>query len=287
MNTRLIALALLASAGWCQAATTINVTNKFAYGANIGWVDWRGDTNNGGVIGEYVCSGYIYAANIGWINLGSGAPTNGVRYQNLSANDFGVNNDELGNLRGYAYAANIGWINFENTGAPKFDLTSGKFGGFAYAANCGWISLSNASAQVQTDRVAPGADSDGDGIADAWELQHFGNLTTANATSNADGDPATDLQEYLADTDPLNASSYLRITAYATAPMGTTNQLTWTSEFTRRYRVQESLSLGPPSWYESALGLIEPGGAFTTRNVTDTNAPIRFYRVQAVKPLSP
>jgi hypothetical protein len=42
-------------------------------------------TNNGAVIGDYVCSGYIYAANVGWINLGSGSPTNGIRYQNFSA----------------------------------------------------------------------------------------------------------------------------------------------------------------------------------------------------------
>ena len=75
-----------------------------------GWT-CRGDTNNGAVIGEYVCSGYIYSANVGWINLGSGSPANGIRYQNNSAADFGVNQDGLGNLSGYAYGANIGWIN--------------------------------------------------------------------------------------------------------------------------------------------------------------------------------
>src|SRR6476661_8052620 len=128
------------------AATTIDAANKYAYGANLGWVDWRGDTNNGAVIGEYVCSGYIYSANVGWINLGSGAPANQIQYQNNSAADFGVNTDPFGNLRGYAYGANIGWINFENTGAPKVDLFTGKFSGYIYSANCGWISLSNAFA---------------------------------------------------------------------------------------------------------------------------------------------
>ena len=33
-------------------ATTINALNKFAYGANLGWMDWRGDIVNGAVIGE-------------------------------------------------------------------------------------------------------------------------------------------------------------------------------------------------------------------------------------------
>ena len=45
--------------------TTINAVNRYAYGANIGWLDWRGDTNNGVVIATNVCSGYIYSANVG------------------------------------------------------------------------------------------------------------------------------------------------------------------------------------------------------------------------------
>src|SRR5882762_3216800 len=128
MKTKLLvpvitsAFFILLSTFPARAATTINAANQYAYGANLGWMDWRGDTNSGAVIGEYVCSGYIYAANVGWINLGSGAPTNGIQYQNLAASDFGVNQDGLGNLRGYAYGANIGWINFENTGGPKVDL---------------------------------------------------------------------------------------------------------------------------------------------------------------------
>src|SRR5712664_2413311 len=103
MRTLLGSLLLVGSVASCWALTSINPTNKYAYGANIGWSDWRGDTNSGAVIGEYVCSGYIYAANAGWISLGGGTPTNGIYYLNLSANDFGVNQDGLGNLRGHAY----------------------------------------------------------------------------------------------------------------------------------------------------------------------------------------
>ncbi|HZL42144.1 MAG TPA: hypothetical protein VFD66_02545, partial [Verrucomicrobiae bacterium] len=69
-----LAFALAALTPSSFAATTINSANKFSYGANFGWIDWRGDTNSGAVIGEYVCSGDIYSANVGWINLGSGSP---------------------------------------------------------------------------------------------------------------------------------------------------------------------------------------------------------------------
>ncbi|MFH1811506.1 MAG: PKD domain-containing protein [Pseudomonadota bacterium] len=46
-------------------------------------------------------------------------------------------------------------------------------------------------------------DSDGDGIADGWEMDKFGNLTTASATTDSDDDGVSDLDEFLRGTDPL------------------------------------------------------------------------------------
>src|SRR6266702_4816696 len=103
MKRPFVFLAGLAIGLQAYAATTINDVNSYVCGANLGWMDWRANTANGAVIGEYVCSGYIYAANVGWIHLGSGAPANGIRYQNNSPSDYGVNHDGLGNLRGCAY----------------------------------------------------------------------------------------------------------------------------------------------------------------------------------------
>src|SRR5437868_11861508 len=74
-----------------NAASTINATNHYAWGANIGWTNWLPSTVDGVVIGEYVCSGYVYGANVGWITLGNGNPANHIQYQNNSATDFGVN----------------------------------------------------------------------------------------------------------------------------------------------------------------------------------------------------
>ena len=50
-------------------------------------------------------------------------------------------------------------------------------------------------------------DSDGDGISDAWEMAHFGNLTGAFPMSDADGDGMTDLDESLYGADPFNSDS--------------------------------------------------------------------------------
>jgi hypothetical protein len=284
---------LMLNSPFLQAATTIDGSNKYAYGANIGWMDWsggQGQTASGVVIGAYVCSGYIYAANVGWINLGSGSPTNGISYQNVSSNDFGVNQDGLGNLRGYAYGANIGWVNFENTGAPTIDMITGTMSGYVWSANCGWISLSNAVAYVQTDTISPGAlDGSGSGLPIAWELTYFG-TTNINPNADPDGDGMSNYEEYLAGTSPVNGSSYLHITQYGTSPTGTSATLTWTSVPTRFYYIQETLSLSPTNWIDNNVGLISPApspATTTTSSITDTAAPDRFYRIQALRPLTP
>jgi hypothetical protein len=268
------------------AASTIDPINKYAYGANLGWMDWTGDTANGAVIGDYVCLGNLYAANVGWINLGSGSPTNGIRYQNLEASDFGVNHDGLGNLRGYAWGANIGWLNFESNGAPRVDLRTGKMSGYVYSANCGWIGLSNAAAYVQTDTINQGR-LDTNGLPIAWELLNFGHLGV-DPNDDPDSDGMSNAQEYLAGTNPNDPNSDLEIISLSATPGGANATVTWESVLTRNYYLQKRLSLNPNSiWFDSGLGLISPDGPVTMVTIADTNASSRFYRVRAVRPLAP
>ncbi|MCQ2402213.1 MAG: LamG domain-containing protein [Lentisphaeria bacterium] len=53
-------------------------------------------------------------------------------------------------------------------------------------------------------------DSDKDGIADAWEMKWFGNLTTANANTDYDSDGVTDYQEFKMDYNPKAEVSAVR-----------------------------------------------------------------------------
>jgi hypothetical protein len=212
---KIASLLLVAIATAAQATTTINSTKAYSWGANIGWLNWRPSAADGVSIGRYICSGYLYGANVGWINFGDGDPDNHIQYANNSASDFGINftidpnNSGHGLLRGFAYGANIGWINFEAAGNPYVIISNGQLRGFVYSANCGWINLEDASFFVSTDTIDPGADTDGDGLTDAWEYIYFGNLNMT-AAQDSDGDGEDNLSEFRSGTDPNNSSSVLR-----------------------------------------------------------------------------
>lgn len=61
----------------------------------------------------------------------------------------------------------------------------------------------NGSARLQ---VTVKIDLEGDGLPDWWELGYFGDIKTADESSNYDDDPYTDLEEYQMGTDPTVAN---------------------------------------------------------------------------------
>lgn len=284
----ILAVALCGSAAHAQS--TINEPNKFAYGANTGWVNFRPSTGNGVVVGEAYLSGHAWSANTGWIQFGDGSPANGYAYANTSAADFGVNHDGAGNLAGLAYSANTGWIQFGwaaplDPNRPRISLITGQFSGYAYGANTGWINLG--AGYLKTDAMAD-PDTDGDQMADAWEMQHFGNLATAGPGTDADKDGASDAAEYAAGTDPNDRVSWLRVTGQTYS--GNLTQVTLvfsTTSPSRLYRLEHNAGL-TGNWTDSGLGTFAPDpGGITTRNVTFPSGDARFFRAVAVKPLQP
>ncbi|MEO5912746.1 MAG: binary toxin-like calcium binding domain-containing protein [Luteolibacter sp.] len=55
--------------------------------------------------------------------------------------------------------------------------------------------------------VYPPVDTDGDGLSDAWEISKFGNLAQGASDNISDADGLTNLQEYLAGTDPTKTDT--------------------------------------------------------------------------------
>lgn len=278
----------LSSAGPCRAGTTVDATHYQAYGANIGWLNVRGDATNGAALGSTYCTGFVWTANCGWIGLGNG-PTNGWQYSNASASDWGVNHDGSGRLNGYAYGANVGWLVFEQSqGQPRVDLRTGNLSGYIWGANVGWISLSNSHGFVRTSLEA-GPDADGDGLADAYEFRHTNNLTVLSGLDghDADADGASDAEEAAADTDPLNEGDHLQILSIHSAGGG--NQVEWNARPTRLYRLDTTNTLTRTgSWTDSGSGLLgPPDGLSMSQTVSTAAQTTGFYRVRAVVPLAP
>ena len=86
-------------------------------------------------------------------------------------------------------------------------------------------------------------DINANGISDAWEQQFLGSVQTQHPPeTDTDGDGFSDLAEFIAGTDPRNASSSLALEAPIVQPNGTV-RLSWGSVSGRGYLVETSIDL--------------------------------------------
>jgi len=147
--------------------------------------------------------------------------------------------------------------------------------------DCGW---------VDEMRFVPGAavtDRDGDGIPDTWETTHGLDPAVSNApNANADGDPFTDWQEYVADTDPTNAASHHEIAALGvSAPAGA--NVRFLSSTGRLYTLLLTTDLVSAAW-SPLPGQGPRAGLGGLDTLVDTNnTPVfrsRIYRVDVQLP---
>ncbi len=132
---------------------------------------------------------------------------------------------------------------------------------------------------------APGQDSDGDGMADTWELQHFNHPTNMPPGLDGDNDGASNVEEYIADTDPTLTSSRLQITG---AVSGSDVQiLTWPASSARRYSLQTNSDITNPGSWTDLLTDVTPTNSMLS--MIDSNSPQGglFYRVGVSLPSTP
>jgi hypothetical protein len=99
---------------------------------------------------------------------------------------------------------------------------------FTFVASDGQLSSSPGSVTIN---VSPAVDSDQNGLPDEWE----GKYGINEPNGDADGDGATNLQEYYAGTNPTNSLSWLRITSINQGQSGM--QVVWSSIGGVRYRI--------------------------------------------------
>lgn len=107
-------------------------------------------------------------------------------------------------------------------------------------------------------------DSDSDGINDAWEIDYFGSLGVADSVSDWDSDGFRDLEEYLALTDPTDASSFFRVTL---APdQGNNIMMEFQSKSGRIYGIDWTESLSDPEWIQLSANISGDG---TLKHLSD------------------
>ena len=187
MNRAAALLAVNTALMACQvhAQTVIDPINKFTWGENCGWMNWRDAGAQGARIHATFLSGFIWCENTGWINLGDGTPGSGPSYSNSSGVDSGVNLDLVsGHLSGFAWGENIGWINF--TGAPspaRIDAQAGRLRGYAWGENIGWINLDDATHFVGVSCYANCDQSTSTPILNVNDFVCFNNAYSAGCAS--------------------------------------------------------------------------------------------------------
>lgn len=141
----LISGLFLGLVGIVYAAGNIDPVNKWAWGTNIGWLNFN-PTHGGVTVYADHLEGYAWAENIGWIRLGTHTGGGSHTYANTAADNYGVNRDSSGNLSGYGWSTTSGWINFNPSHSQvTIDPTTGAFDGYAWAENVGWIHFKDGS----------------------------------------------------------------------------------------------------------------------------------------------
>jgi len=142
-------------------------------------------------------------------------------------------------------------------------------------------------------------DWNGNGVSDGWEWTHFTNLTTSSSGDN-DGDGFNNYAEYLAGTQPTNASSRFVMSDCVTPPATSNHQVRVATEPGRKYTIYwaEGVLTNGMTWRpfaSSAAGVwIETNSVSTTHVFADTegtnttgHSPLegtRYYKVKVGMP---
>ncbi len=178
-RTIILGIALAAAAPAAKAQlTNIDETNKYAWGENIGFTNWR--DADGATRGVHVypthLTGAIWGENVGWILVGFG-PVDGVAYANKDSSDYGVNVDgPSGELSGYGWGENIGWVNFGGGAAAVpgeaavYLYEKRRLGGYVWGENVGWINLNDPDVFIGVQCFA---DYDGNGFVNGDDFDAF------------------------------------------------------------------------------------------------------------------
>ena len=128
---------------------------------------------------------------------------------------------------------------------------------------------------ARLDLVISAVDTDGDGMADYWERQYFGNLSR-DGTQDRDGDGVSDRAEYGAGTDPNDPQSFFKMTSIQKTLSGFS--IRWKGPTGPTYSVMHSTNVS--QGYSVVLTGISATNSEATAAIPDPGRPAGFYRIR-------
>lgn len=169
------------------------------------------------------------------------------------------------------------------TQTPKFSLALGRAVSYANFVTTTGNLLDSAPDGVLFQGVTPDAkDTDLDGLPDDWEIRYFGSIDKYSWNDDPDGDGFDNLHEYLADTNPNDKTSYLRLSAARYASGGIS--LHWTGGVEATQYLQRCVTLDGDGGTWTDIYTNPPPtptvGGYT--NLFGTNG-VQFYRIRATR----
>ena len=126
-------------------------------------------------------------------------------------------------------------------------------------------------------------DEDSDTIPNDWENEHFGGGTNAVAGADNDGDNMTNLEEYIADTNPTNSASVFQVDLTVVNPSQV--DLEFNSSSARMYTLQFTTNLLDSNAWSDVAGQTDVMGNGGSQSLPDpASDPDRYYRLEVELP---
>ena len=218
------------------------------------------------------------------MELGGSAPG---QFDFINVNSNGT----LGGTLAVSLIANFPGVMTNGAGFTLLTAGSPLTGAFANVASGGTLTTTDGYARF-TVLYAGGntlrltnlviVDTDSDGLPDWWEDRFaLSKTSAADAALDADGDGASNLNEFLAGTNPTNAASVFHVVSLQRETDSV--RLTWSTVGGKSYVVQTNGVLSGAFTDLSPL-ITVPGAGESVTNFVDsgaaTNASVRYYRVR-------
>ncbi len=138
----------------------------------------------------------------------------------------------------------------------------------------GWNAQALSTSEIYADKV----DRDLDGMDDGWEVKYgFNPADRTDAIQDADGDGHTNLQEYLAGTDPRDPHSLLRIETFQVA--SNLCRIRFSSAVGRLYRVERTSAFPGTNWLTVSENLVGTGKILEVFDPVTSGTTRQWYRI--------